>query len=141
MSIPFYANSEKLSTSNASMTWIIYLLYFVLSIGTFCALLYFDGTQSKLVQLLLAGGIIGLPCVIIAIGKRNIWRHGDEYLQSLYLKHSASTGVSALFMLITWQLWGRLTNDNIWDNTAISMAPYIMLAIILQSVRRDLQNA
>ena len=89
MNIPFYADSERLASDNSTDVWVVNILYFVLFMGTFIALRYFDYLQSRLLKLLMAILIIGLPCIIFAIGKRNIWRHGDEFLQSLYLKHTA----------------------------------------------------
>ena len=140
MGIPFYADSEKLSAESSSWTWVVNILYFILSFGTFKALEYFDYIQSKSLKFLLAILVIGLPSIIIAIGKRNICRHGDEFLQSLYLKHTAYGGVTFLFGLITWQLWGRLINESMWDNMAISIAPYILISGIFSAVRRDIKK-
>ena len=140
MSVPFYADSEKLASDDTSGPWIVLILYFTLVFASMFALLYFDQTQSKILKLILAILIIGLPCSIMTIAKRNIWRHGDEFLQSLYLKHTAHNGAVFLFGLIAWQLWGRLTNENIWDNLAISLAPYLMIFAIFISVRREIRK-
>lgn len=140
MDIPFYADSEKLASDNSTNLWIVNILYFGLSLGTFIALLIFDKLESKFLKFFIATVVIGLPCIIFSLGKRNIWRHGDEFLQSLYLKHTAYNGVGFILVLITWQLWGRLTDNSVWDNAAISIAPYLMTLCIFFSVRRDIRK-
>ena len=140
MNIPFYADSEKVASDKASGQGIVLALYFTLVFGSMFALRYFDYAQSKILKLILAILIIGLPCLIMIIGKRNIWRYGDEFLQSLYLKHTAYNGVGILFVLITWQLWGRLTNESMWDNLAISIAPYLLMSMIFSNVRREIRK-
>lgn len=139
MTIPFYANSEKLAADNSIWVWVVHVLYFALCIGSVIALDYFDRANSIIIKLLIAITVIGMPCLIMAFARRNILRHGDEFLQLLYLKQTAYNGVGFLFVIIVWELWGRLTNEPLWDNMAISLAPYLMLTSIFFGVRREIR--
>jgi len=143
MGIPFYADRQQMSKTRrgTSKGWLVTILYLVCVMTTAMTLNYFDGVGSRLFKALAAIVVIGVPVLIIHKVKNDIWKGGDEALKNTYLKHTANYGVSCMFILITWQLWGRwIVYDKIWENLAIAIAPYLMMTMIYSAVRKDMKN-
>lgn len=142
MSVPFYADAEKLSLKgpNFNRVW-LYISGFIWMIVTGYLFSYLDSHDSRILRSLGVITIVGLPICIILKVKRDVWKQGNQKLKKLYREHTADQSVTLFFILIIWQLVGRWIFEDVnFEKLGLILLPYILLITIYLGVQKDIKK-
>ncbi len=142
MSVPFYADAEKLSSkgSNFNRVWIYILgLVWIVALGYFFS--FVETQDSLLLKSLGIIAIAGIPVCVILKVKSDVWKHGNQNLQKLYEKHMAHQSIVYFFGLIIWQLLGRWIFEDIhFEKLGLIIFPFFLIMTVYQGVYKDVKE-
>lgn len=143
MSMPFYADAEKLSSQSAGDTTVKVLgVYAVLIALAALALAIGDKADSVIIKILSAIWIVGVPSLLFYRVRAQLMRHADEYVIGLYKTASAEIGIVSVCIMMFWEVSSRwfLVNHNLHD-TLVALLPYLVIFLIFMSVRKQMKEA
>lgn len=145
---PFYADADALSRTDSGKREVVILAFYAgLTFIATIALVLGDKTASPLIKLAMVVWLIGVPIGIMFRMSKAIETYADELLKREYYGAAARSCVSIIILVLIWVLWGRWFDDifggqsggtNSVGNLVITVAPYLAIWSIYQTVRRKM---